>query len=148
MMEVQMYPMLLYIHILSAVLSIGPFFALIPLLSKIRSVDQVKLDPYLDCFRYVVRLAKHAGHILVISGILLMWIGKYDWLTSWIVLTILLLLGTLFFIARAFSPILRKFREPDHDRHHLVKKLARALLFYILIMLVLLWLMVAKPTLW
>jgi hypothetical protein len=146
--DIRMYQWLLYIHILSVILSIGPFFVLIPLLAKIKTVDSFQLAPYLDSFDYVVRLSKHAGHILVISGVLLVWVGRWHWFTSWIVVTIAILMSTLFFIARAFSPILRKLRKPDNDRHELVKKLTRALLFYIFIMLVMMWFMVAKPTLW
>lgn len=143
-----MYPLLLFIHILSVILSLGPFFVLIPLLSKMKWADAPQLNSYLDSFHFAVRLSKHSGHVLVFSGVMLLWLGPWPWYTSWIAATLAVLFGTLFFIARAFSPTIRKLRDVNQDRDKLLKKLSRALYFYIFIMILMLWLMVSKPTLW
>lgn len=144
-----LYRLLLYIHIFSVILSIGPFFVLIPILKKLHASESTILQQgYLDVFRFAVRLAKHAGHVLVISGVLLVLAGSWSWKTSWIVMTILLLVSSLFFLARAFSPTIRKFNEPDQDRKMLIQLLRRSIWIYIVLLMVMLWFMVVKPALW
>lgn len=143
-----MFAFLLFMHILSAVASIGPFFVLIPLLSRMKSANEQQLSHDIDTFAFVVRLSKHAGHILVVSGILLVWIGGWSWFTSWIFMTLVILFAALFFIARAFTPNLRRLRNAEQYRENLLRKLTRALYAYILILLILMWFMVAKPNFW
>lgn len=138
----------LYTHIVSAIMSIGPFFILIPLLSKLRASELHVQQAYLDTFRSAVRLAKHAGHVLVVSGILLVMEGSWSWTTSWIVVTILILLSSLFFLARAFSPSIRKLSQPEANREQAMQKLTRAVWIYLALLMIMLWFMVAKPTLW
>ncbi|UOF92009.1 hypothetical protein LSG31_07175 [Fodinisporobacter ferrooxydans] len=140
--------LLLYIHIGSVILTIGPFFVLIPLVKKLRAAESQAQKAYLETFWFTVRLTKHAGHVLVISGILLVIVGSWSWTTSWIVLPLILLLSSIFFLARAFSPILRKFGESDYDRGSLAQKLTRSIWIYIIIMMAVLWFMVTKPVLW
>lgn len=143
-----LYRLLLYIHIASVILSIGPFFVLIPILKKLRTSESTIQQSYLDVFRSAVRLAKHAGHVLVASGVLLVLAGSWSWKTSWIVMTILLLVSSLFFLARAFSPTIRKFSEPDQDKGRLIFLLRRSIWIYIVLLMVMLWFMVVKPTIW
>jgi uncharacterized membrane protein len=141
---------LLYIHILSAIVSIGPFFVMFPVMNSMRTSESKQLSTLIFAFRFAVRLTKHAGHVLVTTGALLIWVTGWRWQDSWIVATIVLLLGALFFIARAFSPILRKMadKEYEQNRNLLVNKLQKAVWIYIGLLLVLLWLMVTKPDLW
>ncbi|MGN7383737.1 hypothetical protein [Paenibacillus sp. SAFN-117] len=143
-----MYSLLLYVHILSGVASIGPFLILFPLLPKMRRATQESLSHYVPMFKYAVRLCKHAGHVLVISGALLIWITHWTWLTSWVVMTLVVMFGSLFFIARAFSPALRKIMEPEADKEALTAKLRLNLILYLILMLLMMWFMVAKPELW
>lgn len=143
-----LHGVLLYTHIVSAIMSIGPFFILIPLLSKLRASELHVQQAYLDTFRAAVRLAKHAGHVLVVSGILLVMEASWSWTTSWIVVTVLILLSSLFFLARAFSPSIRKLAEPETDRDQAMRKLTRAVWIYLALLMIMLWFMVAKPTLW
>lgn len=143
-----MYKLLLFLHIFSAVLSIGPYFVLFPLLKKMRTIAEEQIDPLLDLFRYVVRSTMHAGHLLVITGVLLVWKGNWSWHSPWLVIPLTILLGSAFFIARAFTPNIRKYREQKIDRVELVAKLTRANLLYIAILLLSLWFMVVKPALW
>lgn len=142
------YKLLLYLHILSAIISIGPFFALIPLVSKLRGAEIIEQNAYVVIFRYAIRLAKHAGHVLVATGILLVYVGSWSWKSSWIVITVLILLGSLFFLARAFSPKLRKLHEPKQDQEKIIGLLSRSIWIYLGLLMIMLWFMVTKPDLW
>ncbi len=136
-------------HILSAVGAIGPFFILIPLLGKMKSADDTVLQLHLDTFRSAVRLSKHTGHVLVTTGVLLVWIGGYSWKAPWIVATLIILVSSLYFIARAFSPTIRELRQTGNvpeTRAPLLRRLARALYLYLILLFIMMWFMVAKPT--
>ena len=148
-MEYLLYRSLLYVHILSAIVSIGPFFILFPVLKKLKLTTQTEqINAYLDTFRFAVYFAKHSGHILVGSGILLVLAGPWTWTTPWIVITLLILLGSLVFLARAFSPTLRKFQEGVIGKETMILKLSQAVWIYLILLLIMLWFMVGKPMLW
>ncbi|MGO1060965.1 hypothetical protein ACTL32_17775 [Planococcus sp. FY231025] len=143
-----MYSFILYLHILSAVLSIGPFFVLLPLLKRMDGAAEMVLQSQIATFRSAIRLVKHAGHVLVATGVLLIWQSAWMWTTPWVVLTLAVMFGSVFFLASAFKPVLRKFDEPAADQKGLLKKLHRSTWLYIALLLIMLWLMVAKPVLW
>ncbi|KZE64836.1 hypothetical protein AWM68_09270 [Fictibacillus phosphorivorans] len=143
-----LYRVLLYIHILSVIISIGPFFILFPLIKKLRTAAGNEMNAHLSTFRFVVWLAKHAGHVLVFSGVLLVLSGPWTWDTPWILITLIILFCSLFFLARAFSPTLRKFNEDGMDKDVLSDKLQRAVWIYIALLMIMLWFMVVKPYLW
>lgn len=147
-MNILLYKTILYLHILSAMMSIGPFFVLLPMMKRLREADLTKQEAYLDTFRSTTRLAKHAGHALVISGVLLVMGGYWSWKSSWIVMTVLILVSSLYFLARAFSPKIRKFHEPDQDKDKLVQSLTRSIWIYLFLLLAMLWFMVVKPEIW
>lgn len=143
-----MYTVILFAHIFSAILSIGPFFVLVPLVKRMKNVPDLVLESQIVTFKSAIRLVKHAGHVLVTTGVLLIWQGHWPWSTSWIVMTLAVMFGSVFFLARAFKPVLRKFDEPEADRSSLIRKLDHSIWLYIFLLLVMLWLMVAKPQLW
>ncbi|AQQ54946.1 DUF2269 family protein [Planococcus lenghuensis] len=143
-----LYTLLLFLHILSAVLSIGPFFVLFPVIRQMKTAEREVLAGHLTTFRGAVRLVKHAGHILVTTGMLLVWLSAWPWYTSWVVLTLAVMVGSVFFLANAFKPVLKKFEVPDADQPALTAKLTRSVWLYISLLLVMLWLMVDKPMLW
>jgi len=143
-----LYQALIFTHVLSAVISIGPLFVLFSVLQKIRGADRDIEKAYISIFRSVVRLIKHAGHVLVGSGILLIIFGPWSWYTPWIVMTITLMVVSIFFLARAFSTILKKFDEPDQNRHVLISQLHKSTWIYITLLVLMLGLMVIKPDLW
>ncbi len=142
------YRVLLYIHILSVILSVGPFFILLPLLKKLRTAGPGNEEAYLDSFKAAVRLAKHAGHALVVSGVLLVLITNRSWTTPWLLTTIIILICSLYFLARAFSPTIRRFKDLEEQRNPLVTKLKKAIWIYMALMMAMLWFMVAKPVIW
>lgn len=143
-----MYTVILYAHILSAALSIGPFFVLIPLVKRIREADTQSLSGLIVTFRSATRLVMHAGHVLVATGVLLVWQGPWPWNSPWILMTLAVMFTSVFFLARAFSPVLKKFAEPESDQSALAEKLKHSLWIYILLLLLMLWFMVDKPSLW
>ena len=143
-----MYTVILYAHILSAALSIGPFFVLIPLVNRIRESDTKSLSGLVATFRSATRLVMHAGHVLVATGVLLVWLGPWPWHSPWILMTLAVMFSSVFFLARAFSPVLKKFAEPEADQSALAEKLKRSLWIYIMLLLLMLWFMVDKPALW
>ena len=145
---VSMYMLLLYTHILSAILSIGPLFVLLPIVKKMRMAQIEEMPSYIGTFQATITIVKHAGHVLVASGILLMWRGGYPWATSWVVLTVLVMFGSIVFLARAFKPTIRTFNTPDYDQAQFTAQLQRKTWMYIILLLIMLWLMVAKPILW
>ncbi|KAA9016469.1 DUF2269 family protein [Niallia endozanthoxylica] len=141
-----LYRLIIYLHVSSSIVSIGPFFLLIPVLKKLRQAKDAELSAYLHTFQLVVRLTKHAGHVLIISGILLIWLGPWTWKTPWIIMTLVVMFSSIFFLARAFTPKLRRFHEKDADKEELVKQLTRSLWMYIILLMIMLWFMVVKPT--
>ncbi|MFX3673127.1 MAG: hypothetical protein ACE3JQ_01585 [Paenisporosarcina sp.] len=143
-----LYVAIIFIHVISAVISVGPLFVLFPVLHKMRGADSHIEKAYISVFRSVVRLIKHAGHVLVGSGILLIIYGPWSWFTPWIVLTITLMVISIFFLARAFSPTLKKFEEPYPDKFLLVNQLHKSTWIYIILLVLMLGLMVIKPDLW
>ena len=147
-MDYLLYRLLIFIHVVSVIVAIGPFFILLPLINKLKTAKDLQLDSYLDIFRFVVRLSKHSGHVLVGSGVLLVLTGPWTWGTPWIIMTLVLLFCSLFFLARAFSPTLKRFREQDQNKDVLAAKLTRTIWTYITLLLLMLWFMVGKPTLW
>lgn len=142
------YITLVYIHIISAVLSIGPLFVLLPIVKKMRTATMEEMATHVTIFQAVITIVKHAGHVVVPTGFLLIWLGKYSWLTSWAVLTLAVMVGSVFFLAGAFKPTLRIFNTPEYHHESFVNKLYRASWIYIILLLIMLWLMVAKPVLW
>ena len=143
-----MYTVILYLHIFSAILSIGPFFVLLPLVKRMNGAEDVVLRSQITTFRSAVRLVKHAGHVLVATGVLLIWQSGWAWTDSWIALTLAVMVGSIFFLARAFKPVLRKFEETGANRGTLLRELNRSIWFYVLLLALMLWLMVAKPAFW
>ncbi|KSU64316.1 hypothetical protein AS034_00265 [[Bacillus] enclensis] len=142
------YRFIIYLHVLSVVASIGPFFILLPMIKKLKAASGEELNPYLDTFRFTVRLSKHAGHVLVGSGVLLVLMGPWTWGTPWILMTLFIMFCSLFFLARAFSPTLKRFNDPGEEREPLTAKLKRTIWTYLILLLAMLWFMVVKPSLW
>jgi hypothetical protein len=142
------YSVLLYLHIFSVILSIGPYFVLFPLLARMKAASFEQLPIYIEPFRFTVRLTKHAGHVLVTTGVLLTWLGSWSWNTPWILATVVIMVGSLYFIARAFSPLLGQLSAPHDNRSLLMAKLRKALVYYVIITMTMMWFMIGKPALW
>ncbi|MFS1513003.1 DUF2269 family protein [Chengkuizengella sp. SCS-71B] len=142
------YNIILYLHIFSVILVIGPIFILFPLLNKLKyQVENQESE--LELIRFVLRLSEYAGRVLIIMGILLIWLGGWKWLESWIVMAVLLLICAIIFMERIFSPAIRKIEsEEEESRIILINKLKQYVIYYISILLIAMWFMIQKPVLW
>lgn len=143
-----LYSLLEYMHVLGVIFSVGPYAVFFYLMRVMKQADHGQPTERYALLRYVVWLSKHAGHVLVVSGFLLWWLGGYALLTSWILIPVAILFAGLFFMARAFTPVIQALEEGRGDREAALKKLRRSLYAYLLILLVSLWFMIAKPVLW
>ncbi len=143
-----LYRIIIYLHVLSAMSSIGPFFLLLSIVNKLPKASSKKLSAYLTTFKVAVSVVKHSGHVLVLTGSCLVIFGPWTWKTPWILTTLIILLGSSIFLARAFSPTLRKFTKEGSDKNGLTATLKRTLWIYLFLLIAMLWFMVDKPTLW
>lgn len=143
-----LYKMIVFIHVVSAVAAIGPLFSIFPILVRIEKAKDVDIKGLIEGLRGVVRAVSLGGHVLITSGVILVLLSGWTWTTSWILATIILLIVSLFFLAKAFKPAWR-IAEAEHFRKsEFISVMKRAAILYIIIMLMMLWLMVVKPQLW
>lgn len=143
-----LHTIFLYTHILSAIISIGPLVSLLPILHKMEKSEEDEMKAYVLAFKTAISVVKHAGHVLVLSGALLIFVSGWTWTTSWVVLTIALMILSIVFLARAFKPTLIMFGTPNYEKNDFIQKLRKATWKYIILLLLMLWFMVAKPMLW
>ena len=142
------YEIVVYIHVLSAVVAIGPLFAIFPTLKRLERVGEKDARGVVEGLRGVIRAVSLAGHVLVPSGIVLLWLGGWSWETPWVLATILLLVASLLFLAKAFKPAWHIAEAEVFEKARFIRVMQRAASLYIAIMLIMLWLMVVKPSLW
>jgi len=142
------YGAIVFLHVLSAVLAIGPLFILMPIIKRLRSVGTVVEEVYLTVVNVIIRLVMHAGHVLVYTGVLLLIFGPWPWHTSWVIMTLAVMLLSGVFLAKGFTVVLRRFKNPNADKNKILNRLNTTSWIYIGLMLIMLWLMVQKPMLW
>lgn len=147
-MNITFYTTIVFLHVVSAVLSIGPLFIIIPLINRLRKMILAEEDIYLSLIQVIVRVVMHAGHALVATGVLLILFGPWPWYTSWVVMTIIVMGISGVFLATAFTRVLRRFNEPGLDKLYILYRLKRTTWIYIGLMFIMLWLMVQKPSFW
>lgn len=147
-MKPELYGILVFLHVLSAVLSIGPLTLLMPVIKRLHGVEASIEQAYLSVIKVVIRIVMHAGHVLVVSGVLLLIFGPYPWTTSWVILTLAVLLLSGVFLSRGFTIVLRRFHNLDADKTDILKRLMITSWVYLGLMLIMLWLMVQKPMFW
>ncbi len=143
-----LYKMIVFTHVVSAVAAIGPLFSIFPILARIEKAKERDIKGLIEGLRGVVRAVSLGGHVLIISGIVLLWMSGWSWKTSWILATIILLIVSLFFLAKAFKPAWRIAESEHFQKDAFIAVMKRATILYIIIMLMMLWLMVVKPQLW
>lgn len=147
-MSVDVYRFIVFLHVVSAVLAIGPLFILMPVIKRLRGVDETLELAYMSVIKVIIRIVMHAGHVLVFSGALLIILGPWPWHTSWVVVTVIVMGISGFFLATGFTRVLRTFNLPGVNKDEILKRLNRTSWLYIGLMLVMLWLMVQKPMFW
>ncbi len=142
------YGAIVFLHVISAVLAIGPLFILMPIIKRLRGVETVSEEVYLTVVNVIIRLVMHAGHVLVYTGVLLLIFGPWPWHTSWVIMTLAVMLLSGVFLAKGFTVVLRRFKNPNADKNKILDRLNTTSWIYIVLMLIMLWLMVQKPMLW
>lgn len=142
------YTIIVYIHVVSAVASVGPLFLLFPIVKRLKSANIGEETMLLSLFKWTIRFVMHSGHVLVVSGVLLLIFGPWPWYTSWVIVTIALMLLSIVFLASGFTAVLKRFAGEPVNRQALLAKLTQTSWLYIGLLLVLLYLMVAKPAFW
>lgn len=147
-MFLDFYATVVFAHVVSAVLSIGPLFVLMPVIKRLRNVQVEVEQAYMSIIKVVIRLVMHAGHVLVFTGVLLIILGPWPWHTSWVVMTVIVMGVSGVFLATGFTRVLRTFHLPEMDKNKILSRLNRTSWVYIGLMIVMLWLMVQKPMFW
>lgn len=147
-MIIDFYRTIVFSHVVSAVLSIGPLFIIIPLINRLIHLNEEVEAIYLSIIHTIVRIVMHAGHVLVLTGGLLIIIGPWPWHTSWVVMTVVVMGLSGVFLATGFTRVIRRFQEPEMDKLFVLQKLKRTTWVYIGLMLLMLWLMIQKPMFW
>lgn len=142
------YSILLFIHILSAVVAIGPLFGIFPMLNRLKAAEDSHIPGMIEGLRGAIRAVELAGHVLVPSGLLLIWAGGWSWTTSWVIVTAIVMFSSLLFLAKAFKPAWHLASTDDFSKGQFIVIMQRATIKYIVIMLIMLWLMVDKPHFW
>ena len=135
-------------HVISAVLSIGPLFILMPIIRRLRGAEASIEKAYLSIINVIIRLVMHAGHALVVTGVVLILFGPWPWYTSWVIMTLAVMAISAVFLAKGFTIVLKKFNSPGEDKNKILNRLNKTSWQYIGLMLCMLWLMVVKPILW
>ena len=147
-MKLDIYGVMVFMHVFSAMLSIGPLFLLMPVIKRVHNVGAEVEQAYMSVINVIIRIVMHAGHLLVVTGALLVLLGPWPWHTSWVIVTLIILLLSGVFLATGFTRVLRKFNKPGANKNEILKRLNRTSWGYIGLMLIMLWLMVHKPMLW
>lgn len=147
-MNFDYYITFVFLHVTSAVLAIGPLFIIIPTIKKLQKTVGAGEAAYISMINIIVRIVMHAGHALVTTGVILILLGPWPWYTSWVIMTVIIMLLSAVFLATGFSKVTRQFNMPNTNRQRVLNQLSRNTWIYIVIMLILLWLMVQKPILW
>lgn len=142
------YGTIVFMHVVSAMLSIGPLFILMPIIKRLRGVERDIEGAYLSVINVIIRIVMHAGHVLVVSGVILLLVGPWPWYTSWVVMTVFVMGVSAVFLATGFTRVLRVFNNPGTSKHKMLNRLNRTSWLYIGLMLIMLWLMVQKPNFW
>ena len=143
-----LYTFILYIHIISAIGSVGPLFVLLVLLSRMKKLHANEWNGFVQSLQGSIDVVRHAGHLVVISGILLIVFGSWSFTHSWVVLTLILLVASLVFLASAFKPTMQTYGSDSFNKEQFITTLQRNTWIYIILLLIILGLMVYKPILW
>lgn len=146
------YTVLVFIHIFSAILGLGPGFVLIQVVKSANTLTELR-------HAYAIRRRLHVfvmvgGTLLIVTGLLMGWVHPYLFHKGWYVLSLI-----LFFIALAMGPLVMapksrslKALLASHEGHDIpdsYKRLERDLFLYerieSFLFLIIIALMILKP---
>lgn len=149
-----LYKILVLLHILSAILGLGPGFVMIYIVKKAKTMPELR-------HAYSSRNTLHVfvmigGTLLLLTGLAMGTIHTYLWSMGWYVTSLILFLIALMFGPLVLSPkskpvkqLLKYHRDERDDIPEEYHALARKLIFFErienLIFLIIITLMVLKP---
>lgn len=149
-----LYKILVLLHILSAILGLGPGFVMIYIVRKAKTMPELR-------HAYSIRNTLHVfvmigGTLLLLTGLAMGTIHTYLWSMGWYVTSLILFLIALMFGPLVLSPrskpvkqLLKNHRDESDDIPEEYHALARKLFFFErienLIFLIIITLMVLKP---
>lgn len=147
---------LVFLHVVSAVVGLGPAYAFPLMLKKEQSLVEVKR--MVDLVARIEMLPKIFGGLTLISGLLLMWLGNYgSFFTLWIggslvlfILVEVVIIGFLTPAAKRLSAALLELLEQgaSETNAHTLQLLSKVRNFHItscVMVLVIIAFMVVKP---
>lgn len=88
------------------------------MLFLLRKMKRAKADVFgglVEAFQSSVDAVRYAGHVVVPSGILLMFVSGWPWKSFWVLATCVLLIGSLVFLAKAFKPKMKSLGTDAFD---------------------------------
>lgn len=147
-MKIELYSIIVFLHVMSAILSTGPLFIIIPLINRLYKSNEHEESIYLAIIKVIIRLVMHAGHALVVTGASLILLGPWPWYTSWVIMTLLVMGVSGVFLATGFTRVIRNFGVVHVQKQLVLNNLKRTTWIYIGLMVLMLWLMVQKPIFW
>src|SRR5699024_1550895 len=147
-MNIEFYSTVVFLRVVTAVLSIGPLFIIIPLINRLYKSNENDEEIFLSIIKVIVRLVMHAGHALVVTGTLLILLGPWPWYTSWVIMTLVVMGLSGVFLATGFTRVIRNFGAVHIEKHAVLNNLKRTTWIYIGLMIIMLWLMVQNPIFW
>jgi len=113
-----------------------------------KKIDSNEWNGYVASLQGSIDVVRHAGHAVVITGILLVLLGGWSFTHSWVVLTLILLVASLVFLARAFKPTMQTYGSDAFNKEQFVYTLQKNTWIYIVLLLLIIALMVFKPIIW
>jgi len=147
-----LYSFVLLVHVLSAILGMGPGFVMIYIVTKATSMTELR-------HAYMIRNRLHnfvmvGGTLLIITGLLMGYMRPYLFHMKWYIISL-----SLFVIALGFGPVVLSPRSkpikallkthPGEEIPATYYKLARKLFFYErvenILFVIIIFLMVLKP---
>lgn len=121
---------------------------LLVLLSRMKKIDSNEWNGYVASLQGSIDVVRHAGHAVVITGILLILFGSWSFAHSWVVMTLILLVASLVFLARAFKPTMQTYGSDAFNKEQFIYTLQKNTWIYIALLLLIIALMVFKPIIW
>ena len=143
-----LHQLLLYAHIISAIMATGPLFAIFPLLHRMDKAPDQEAQVYVSALQGVLRAVANGGHFVVPTGLILIYFSGWPWSASWLVVTYIVMAASLFFMARAFKPALKFAKSQHFSKAPFIRTMKVATWKYIALMSFFIWLMTSKPSFW
>lgn len=143
-----LYNILLFAHVISAVVATGPLFAILPLLSRMKKAPEAEALSYVDALQGVLRAVAHGGHYVVPTGLVLIHFSGWSWGSSWLIVTYIAMTLSLYFMATAFKPARIYAKSADFSKDTYIHMVKVATWKYIVLMGFFIWLMTSKPNFW